>query len=373
MQKQFSTFAAIACATAILLGNTLTSRGDTPEKGFKSIFNGKDLSGWDGDPALWSAKDNSIIGETSAAHPIHHNTFLIWTNGTVGDFELRCSFRITPQNDKGFANSGIQYRSKILDKAGWVLGGYQADMEAGPTYTGILYEERMKRGIMALRGQKIVWDKQCLKREVGSLGTPEEYAKAIKKGDWNDYVVIAKGNHLQHFINGKQTIDVTDDCKEQRADRGVLGLQLHQGPSMKVEFRNLRLKNLAGDNEASAEDLKKLQGEWKVAAVEVGGEKAPTDMISKLGLKVRGSEFEVLNMGVKTTGSFLLDSSKSPPRIEIHPETGPSAGKVWPGIYSADHGAVKICYSQFDSQWPSRLDTGSNPSLVLITYNKKAE
>src|SRR6188768_2765754 len=112
------------------------------EEGFQSIFNGKNLSGWDGNPKLWSVRDGAIVGQTTAENPIKANTFLIWTNGTTADFELHCSFRITAQNDKGFANSGIQYRSKVVDAAGWVVGGYQADMEAGPTYTGILYDER---------------------------------------------------------------------------------------------------------------------------------------------------------------------------------------------------------------------------------------
>jgi hypothetical protein len=127
------------------------------EAGFKPIFNGKDLTGWDGNTQLWSARDGAIIGRTTAEKPISGNTFLIW-KGTVSDFELRCSFKIIPNNDKGFANSGIQYRSKVLDKDGWVVGGYQADMEAGDTYTGILYEERMTRAIMAARGEKVVWD-----------------------------------------------------------------------------------------------------------------------------------------------------------------------------------------------------------------------
>jgi len=112
------------------------------EPGFTRIFNGKDLSGWDGNSKLWSVKDGAIVGQTTAENPIKVNTFLIWTNSTTADFELRCSFRITSQNDKGFANSGIQYRSKVLDTTNWVVGGYQADMEAGPTYTGILYDER---------------------------------------------------------------------------------------------------------------------------------------------------------------------------------------------------------------------------------------
>ena len=116
-------------------------------------------------------KDGAITGQTTAANPAGGNTFLIWTNGTVADFELRCFFRLVPGDNKGFANSGIQYRSKILDPGNWVVGGYQADMEAGPNYTGILYEERMSRQIMALRGEKVVWDKDCKKQVVGSVGS----------------------------------------------------------------------------------------------------------------------------------------------------------------------------------------------------------
>src|ERR1035441_1529165 len=123
----------------------LTMHADCPaEKGFARIFNGKDLTGWDGNPKLWSVKDGAITGQTTAENPAKGNTFLIWTNGTPGDFELRCSFKIVPGDKQGFANSGIQYRSKVLDPSNWVVGGYQADMEAGPTYTGILYEEGMR-------------------------------------------------------------------------------------------------------------------------------------------------------------------------------------------------------------------------------------
>lgn len=209
--------------------------------GFKMIFNGKDLTGWDGSPKLWSVKDGAITGETTKENPAKGNTFLIWTNGTVSDFELRCSFKLTPGDEKGFANSGVQYRSKILDPSYWVVGGYQADMEAGKTYTGILYEERMSRGIMAKRGEKVVWNKDCQKEVVGSLGTSDELQNVIKQGDWNDYVIIAKGNHLQHFINGRQMVDVVDDCAEKRAMSGVLALQLHAGSPMKAQFKNIRI------------------------------------------------------------------------------------------------------------------------------------
>jgi hypothetical protein len=242
--------AAVIVQPALVSGadferNSKTLVDDRPgEKGFLRIFNGRDLTGWEGNPKLWSVKDGAITGQTTAENPAKGNTFLIWTNGTVADFELHCSFKLMPGDAKGFANSGIQYRSKVLDPANWVVGGYQADMEAGPTYTGILYEERMTRGIMAARGEKVVWDKDGKKQVVGSTGDPAEIGAAIKRGDWNDYVIIAKGNHLQQFINGKQTVDVTDDCEAKRASSGVLALQLHAGPPMTAQFKNIRIKKL---------------------------------------------------------------------------------------------------------------------------------
>jgi hypothetical protein len=213
------------------------------ESGFQSLFNGKDLAGWDGNPKLWSVKDGAITGQTTAQNPAPHNTFLIWTNGTVGDFELRCSFKMVPGDNQGFANSGIQYRSKIADPKGWVVGGYQADMEAGPTYTGILYEERM-RGILATRGQKVVYSKDGKKQVTGSVGNAAEIQASIKQRGWNDYVIIAKGTHLQQFVNGKQTIDVTDEDPAHHALNGILALQLHAGSPMMVQFKNIRIKKL---------------------------------------------------------------------------------------------------------------------------------
>jgi hypothetical protein len=130
-----------------------------------------------------------------------------------------------------------------VDPANWVVGGYQADMEAGPTYTGILYEERF-RGIMAERGEKVVWDKEGKKQVVGSVGDAAAIEASIKKGDWNDYVIIAQGNHLQQFVNGKQTIDVVDEDQAKRAMTGVLAFQLHAGPPMMAQFRNIRIKKL---------------------------------------------------------------------------------------------------------------------------------
>jgi hypothetical protein len=130
-----------------------------------------------------------------------------------------------------------------VDPSYWVINGYQADMEAGATYTGILYEEG-GRGIMVGRGEKVVWSKDGKKEVVGSVGSADAIQAAIKKGDWNEYVIIAKGNHLQQFINGKQTIDLVDEEVAKRALSGVLALQLHAGSPMMAQFKNIRLKKL---------------------------------------------------------------------------------------------------------------------------------
>jgi hypothetical protein len=213
--------------------------------GEQSLFNGKDLSGWEGNLELWTTKDGAIVGTTTAEKPLKGNTFLIWKGGEVSDFELTLKYKTQPGNEKGFANSGVQYRSKIVDPTGFVMAGYQADFEAGKTYSGILYEEK-GRGILAKRGEKVVVrdgeDPKKPKLEItGEVGKSEEIQASIKADDWNEYRIVAKGNHLQHFINGKQTIDVTDETAV-GAKSGALGLQIHAGPPMQVSFKDIILK-----------------------------------------------------------------------------------------------------------------------------------
>jgi hypothetical protein len=234
-------------ALACLLAQTAAAQ--VQSGGYVSIFNNRDLTGWDGNPKFWSVKDGVIVGRTTAENPTRGNTFLIWTNGTVDDFELRLSYKIVGDNERKQANSGIQYRSKVTDPANWVVGGYQGDFEAGDIYSGILYEER-GRGILAKRGEKAVVkadpdNKDRHKIEVvGSVGKSEEIQAAIKKEDWNEYVVIAKGNHLTHEINGMTTMECTDEHEAKAAKSGVLALQLHAGPPMTVQFKNIRIKKL---------------------------------------------------------------------------------------------------------------------------------
>ncbi|MES2705677.1 MAG: DUF1080 domain-containing protein [Verrucomicrobiota bacterium] len=225
--------------SALLLFPALLHAGEPT-----AIFNGKDLTGWEGLEGFWSVKDGVITGQTTAEHPTKGNTFLIWKGGDVADFELTFQYKLTAQNDKASGNSGVQYRSKIVDPANFVLSGYQADFEYGTTYSGILYEEK-GRGILAQRGQKVTVKPGAApdkpKIEVtGETGKSAEIQASIKKDEWNDYKIVVKGNHLQHFINGHLTVDVTDETTE-GAKTGVLGLQLHAGPPMTVQFRKLEL------------------------------------------------------------------------------------------------------------------------------------
>lgn len=338
------------------------------EDGFQSIFNGKDLTGWDGNPRLWSVKDGAITGQTSAENPIKANTFLIWTAGTTADFELRCSYKVTPNNDKGAANSGIQYRSKVYDPAGWIVGGYQADFEAGPTYSGILYEEREKRGIMAARGEKVVWDKDCKKQVTGSVGKSEEIQAAIKKDDWNDYVIIAQGNHLQHFINGKPTVDITDDCEAEASKSGVLALQVHAGPPMTVQFKDLRIKTLSGAAKA-ASDLDRVQGEWSVVEVVMNGEKIPTETLDGAKLKITGSEYN-LEAGVGSSrGTMKFRDQDSPKSMDVTTDDGTEV----PAIYELSGDTMKVCYALNGAARPKEFKSTEGSDHVFTIYKRKTK
>jgi len=214
------------------------------EPGFKSLFNGKDLTNWAGRTNHWSVEDSVITGITTKENPAKGNNFLILqqdgTNAVYDDFEIRFSYKFSSD----WGNSGLQYRSKA--RPNFVVGGYQGDFEVGIAFSGILYEE-LGRGILAERGQKIIIrdDDGKLKKEiVGKVNDSQAIQDNIKKNDWNDYVIIAKGNHLQHFINGMQTVDVVDEQESKAAKSGIIAFQIHAGPPMKVQFRNIRIKEL---------------------------------------------------------------------------------------------------------------------------------
>ncbi|MFM8890264.1 MAG: DUF1080 domain-containing protein [Planctomycetia bacterium] len=241
---------------ACLASSLATSRAEeavlekvsTPPEpaGMRSLFNGKDLEGWDGDPRLWSVKEGVIHGETTPENVAQGNTFLIWKGGEVGDFELRLSFRCTATN-----NSGIQYRSRhVTDgtvKNKWVVRGYQHEIRNEntlPNVPGFIYDEGGPRGRICLVGERASWEAEGGKKVVGRLVDQEDFTKLMRIDDWNEVVIRAEGNRLRHYLNGRLILDCTDADPKRALSTGVLALQLHAGKPMWAEYRDIRLKAL---------------------------------------------------------------------------------------------------------------------------------
>jgi hypothetical protein len=222
--------------------STVVCDGDAD--GMTEIFNGQDLTGWDGDPRLWSVKDGAIYGETTKENAAKGNTFLIYQGGPIGNFELRLSFRCNATN-----NSGIQYRSKhITDdsaKNKWVVRGYQHEIrneEILPNVSGFIYDEGGSRRRVCNVGEQAVWTadgKQVLRDD---LIDQAAFKELMKVNDWNDVTIIAKGNNIKHFLNGILIMDFTDEHPEKALSAGVIALQLHAGAPMWTNFKNIRLK-----------------------------------------------------------------------------------------------------------------------------------
>lgn len=213
--------------------------------GFVPIFDGKTLAGWDGDPKYWRVEDGSIVGEVTPDTLLKINTFLIWRGGTTRDFELKADYRISAKG-----NSGINYRSVEVPGMQWVMRGYQADIDGesrnpnGPRYTGQNYEER-GRLFIGLRGQVTRIETGKIPEVIGSLGDTQQLASYVNGSDgWNHYFLIVRGNVLIHILNGHVMSVVIDDDPVGRKMDGELGVQVHVGPPMKVEFKNILYKAL---------------------------------------------------------------------------------------------------------------------------------
>ena len=230
------------------------------DDGFVPIFDGETLDGWDGNPEIWSVEDGAITGRTSAEKPLTSNTFCIWRDGEVGDFVLRLDMKMEG------GNSGIQYRSfeKPDEWGQWVIGGYQADFESGDNFSGILYGEKF-RGILARRGQRTVIGDDHKPTVVEQFADAADLQQYINKDGWNSYEIRAQGFTFTHIINGHVMCEVTDEDEAERLSSGLVALQCHVGPPMKVQFRNIRLRTLepgeAIEEEAveeSDDDAKKI-------------------------------------------------------------------------------------------------------------------
>jgi hypothetical protein len=239
--------ATAACAAAVLsaAGGSQATQPSMPDPydfanraGFKAIFDGASLAQWDGDPSVWRVEQGTLVGESTAEKPLSANTFIIWRGGEPRDFELKVEYRMNA------GNSGIQYRSAEMPRAGrWVLRGYQADLDFENRWTGQLYEER-GRGFLALRGQSTHIANGGTPRVVGTVESADALKALVRVNDWNAFHVVARGGMLMHIVNGHVMGVAVDDDTKQRALRGLIGFQMHTGPPMKVEFRNVWLKTL---------------------------------------------------------------------------------------------------------------------------------
>jgi len=231
MQSYLTRWIGFAAAVAVLLALSPAAWGAEGEKGFTSMFNGKDLTGWDGKPGWWYVEDGAITSQSTPEKPCKKCNYLIWTGGAPGDFEMRLEYRLVG------GNSGIQFRSRRVPD--WDTRGYQADIDAAGQWTGALFQHA--RGGVALRGQKVVIARDGAK-ETTSIADPAELLKHVKKDDWNDYRIVARGNEITLEINGVVMSQAVDDEEGKACREGVIGLQVHPGPPMKIQFRDLRIK-----------------------------------------------------------------------------------------------------------------------------------
>lgn len=217
-------------------------------EGFTQIFDGSTLKGWEGDPTFWKVEGGAIVGTSTPENLVRENTFIIWRGGETADFELKLEYRINA------SNSGIQFRSTHLpagtDGGGrggaiqgkFVLKGYQADIDFNNQFTGQIYEER-GRQFLAMRGQLSTVTPAGVAQGLGSLQTgPNDLRGVFNNNNWNQVHLIAKGNLITQIVNGNVTCVLIDDDPKGRAMKGLLGFQIHTGPPMKVEFRNIWLK-----------------------------------------------------------------------------------------------------------------------------------
>jgi len=233
---------ALACGISVFpvsAAQTFPEQGQRDESGFERIFDGRSLAGWERDPVYWRVEDGVLVGEVTPATLLKQNSFIIWRGGTARDFELKLEYRVS---DRG--NSGVNYRSEEIAGQRFALKGYQADIDGPQRYTGQNYEEK-GRTFLALRGDISRVDADGKARVVGSVGLKDELAKKVRNGDWNEVHIIARGNVLTHLVNGQVMSVVVDDDAVRRKFDGLLGVQVHVGPPMKIEYRNIRLKRLA--------------------------------------------------------------------------------------------------------------------------------
>lgn len=242
-----ATRSSLATTVLIILASTATAIAEQHDA--LALFDGRSLEGWEGDQQFWRLEDGVLIGETTAERPTKNNTFLVYTEQEFGDFDLRFSYRV-----RG-GNSGVQYRSELLSE--WVVKGLQSDFEdkihdGKDTFTGMFFEEK-GRMFLGQRGQAVIVrgnPQQPNKPRievVGSVGAPAELETVIKRDDWNEMRVIARGFTFLHIVNGRVMSVGIDQDATNRKTSGLIAFQLHAGPPMQIQIKDVTLTPL-GDH-----------------------------------------------------------------------------------------------------------------------------
>ncbi|NLN93649.1 MAG: DUF1080 domain-containing protein [Candidatus Hydrogenedens sp.] len=219
----------------ILLTLFLSGTTQGEENGFISLFDGKSLEGWEGKEGAWYIEDGALTAESTADKPCPEAHYLYWKDGEPGNFILRCSYKIA--GDGG--NSGVHFRSE--ERPDWDIWGYQADIEKGFEWTGCLFQH--DRGGVVMRGFKAHIDSTGKKKEQ-VLGDPALLLESVHQDDWNDYEIIAEDATIRLIINGTTMCEVEDHDPVYSRRKGHIALQMHPGPPMKIQFKNIRLKIL---------------------------------------------------------------------------------------------------------------------------------
>lgn len=217
----------------LLLASGLCLQASTPK--LVSLFNGKDLSGWDGDPKWWTVEDGVITAESTPEKPCKKTNYLVWTGGLPSDFTLVCDFKISEAG-----NSGIHIRSER--RPDYDMYGYQADITGDGKLIGFIYHH--KRGLVAERGEKVAISRTG-ERKADSIGDGVELLKHYKPNQWNRYRIICIGDTLTLYLNDVKMCVVEDLDPETKKALGYIGLQMHRGEPMKVQFKNIHLISLA--------------------------------------------------------------------------------------------------------------------------------
>jgi hypothetical protein len=202
-----------------------------------SLFDGKSLSGWKPtDPVYWSVEDGAITAISSESNPCKKNQFLVWEGGNISDFVLTLKFRIEGGPS---ANSGVQVRSTMAEDGH--AAGYQVDISQ-PELERLasIYDEHGRK-MLATRGERNVIEKEGAITRESILESAEKAMKSYRAGEWNEYEITGKGDTISVKLNGHLTAGIRDLQESERELSGILALQLHSGPAMKVQFRDIAL------------------------------------------------------------------------------------------------------------------------------------